>query len=143
MNLSVERMSESATIPTYAHSGDAGLDVATDREVTVARGAVTMCPTGIAVAVPEGHVGLLAPRSGLAARMGVNLANGVGVIDSGYRGEVVVPLVKVTDGDPVTLAAGCRVAQLLVVPVSRVEVTVVDELDCTERGSDGFGSTGA
>lgn len=143
MNLSVERMSESATIPTYAHSGDAGLDVATDREVTVARGAVTMCPTGIAVAVPEGYVGLLAPRSGLATRMGANLANGVGVIDSGYRGEVVVPLVKVTDGDPVTLAAGCRVAQLLVVPVSRAEVTVVDELDCTERGSDGFGSTGA
>lgn len=143
MNLTVERLSDTATTPTYAHPGDAGMDLACDQEVTVTRGAVTMCPTGIAVAVPEGHVGLLAARSGLATRLGVNLANGVGVIDSGYRGEVMVPLVKVTTGDPVTLAAGCRVAQLLIVPVARVEVTVVDELDSTERGADGFGSTGA
>ena len=141
--LRIERLSDTATTPTYAHPDDAGLDIATDRDVSIRAHEVTMVSTGIAVAVPEGHVGLLAPRSGLAAKLGVTLVNAVGVIDCGYRGEVVVPLTKVTAGAPVPLGAGVRVAQLLVVPVAQVDTEVVDELDATGRGADGFGSTGA
>lgn len=100
-----------------------------------------MIPTGIAVAIPEGHAGLVAPRSGLAARYGISVVNGPGVIDPGYRGEINVILIN-HGTVPLTLQRGDRVAQLLVVPVVTPELVEVDELPDSVRGTGGFGSSG-
>lgn len=126
-------------VPGYAHPGDAGMDLyaATDAVVT---GNTVLIPTGVAVAVPGGHVGLVCPRSGLSEH-GVTVANAPGVVDSGYRGEVMVRLTN-TSTTPYPVHRGDRIAQLLIVPVLRPVVTVVDTLDNTERGANGFGSTG-
>ena len=126
-------------VPGYAHPGDAGLDLyaACDAVVT---GETVLIPTGVAVAVPDGHVGLICPRSGLS-EYGVTVANAPGVVDAGYRGEVMVRLTT-TSVFPHEVHRGDRIAQLLIVPVLRPEVTVVDRLDDTERGTGGFGSTG-
>ena len=126
-------------VPGYAHHGDAGLDLyaACDALVT---GLPVLIPTGVAVAVPDGHVGLVCPRSGLST-FGVTVANSPGVVDSGYRGELMVRLTT-TSSTPYPVYRGDRIAQLLIVPVLRPAVTVVDRLDNTERGTGGFGSTG-
>lgn len=100
-----------------------------------------MVPTGIAVAIPIGHAGLVAPRSGLAARLGIGVVNGPGVVDAGYRGELKVILINHGDQD-VRLRRGDRVAQLVVVPIAAVELVQVAELPDSERGDGGFGSTG-
>ena len=100
-----------------------------------------MVPTGIAVAVPDGYAGLVAPRSGLAARHGISVVNGPGVIDSGYRGELNAILIN-HGADSVTLRRGDRIAQLLVIPVALPTLVEVDELPDSERGTGGFGSTG-
>ena len=101
-----------------------------------------MVPTGLAVAIPEGHAGLVLPRSGLASRHGLTMANAPGLIDSGYRGEVVCAVVNLDRSAPVRIARGDRIAQLVVVPVAHIEVVAVEELDPTARGDGGFGSTG-
>ena len=126
-------------VPGYAHPGDAGLDLyaACDAVVT---GETVLIPTGVAVAVPDGHVGLICPRSGLS-EYGVTVANAPGVVDAGYRGEVMVRLTT-TSTTPYQVHRGDRIAQLLIAPIFRPEVTVVDRLDNTERGTGGFGSTG-
>lgn len=126
-------------VPSSAHPGDAGLDLyaACDAVVT---GETVLIPTGVAVAVPDGHVGLVCPRSGLS-KWGVTVANAPGVVDSGYRGELMVRLTT-TSSTPYQVTRGDRIAQLLVIPALRPEVTVVDDLDGTERGAGGFGSTG-
>ncbi len=100
-----------------------------------------MVPTGVAVAIPAGHAGLVTPRSGLAARHGLGVANGPGLVDSGFRGELRVILIN-HGPDPVELARGERIAQLVVVPVADVEFVEVDELPPSDRGEGGFGSTG-
>ena len=126
-------------VPSYAHPGDAGLDLCAARYAVVT-GETVLIPTGVAVAVPDGHVGLVCPRSGLS-KHGVTVANAPGVVDAGYRGEVMVRLTT-TSTTPYQVHRGDRIAQLLIVPVARPEVTVVDRLDDTARGAGGFGSTG-
>lgn len=125
-------------VPGYAHPGDAGLDLYAACGALV-RGETVLIPTRVAVAVPDGYVGLVCPRSGLS-KHGVTVANAPGIIDSGYRGEVMVRLT--TTAAPYEVFRGDRIAQLLIVPIARPEVNVVDHLGDTERGTGGFGSTG-
>lgn len=126
-------------VPGYAHPGDAGLDLYAAHNAIVT-GETMLIPTGVAVAVPDGHVGLVCPRSGLS-KYGVTVANAPGVVDSGYRGEVMVRLTT-TSKNPYRVHRGDRIAQLLIIPIARPEVNVVLDLDGTERGTGGFGSTG-
>lgn len=131
-----------AEVPTRAHPTDAGLDLAASETTHIAPGVVTLVPTGIAVAIPEGHVGLLIARSSLAVKKAMTLANGVGIIDSDYRGEIKIPIIPL-DGCHNLIQAGTRIAQLLILPIATPTVEVVAELPDTERGDGGFGSTGA
>lgn len=126
-------------VPGYAHPGDAGLDLYAAWD-TLVTGETALIPTGVAITVPDGHVGLVCPRSGLS-KYGVTVANAPGVVDSGYRGEVMVRLTT-TSTTPYPVSRGDRIAQILIVPIARPVVTVVDHLDDTERGARGFGSTG-
>jgi dUTP pyrophosphatase len=141
IELQVRRLDPGASLPTYAHEGDAGLDLATIEALELAPGARAAAPTGLAVAIPTGWVGLVHPRSGLARRHGLTVANAPGTIDAGYRGEVQVLLINL-GAETVSLAPGERVAQLLLQRVGRAEVREVDELTDTTRGEGGFGSTG-
>ena len=131
-----------AELPTRAHPTDAGLDLAASETTQVAPRVVTLVPTGIAVAIPEGHVGILAARSSLAVKKAMTLANGVGVIDSDYRGEIKVPIIPL-DGCHNLIQAGQKIAQLIILPIALPTVEVVSELPESARGLGGFGSTGA
>ena len=129
-------------LPAYAHDGDAGADLCAATDVELAPGARALVGTGVAIALPPGYVGLVHPRSGLAARLGVTLLNAPGTVDSGYRGEILVNLVN---HDPVTtarIARGDRIAQLVVQRVEQADFDVVEELSDTSRGAGGHGSTG-
>lgn len=130
-------------LPAYASFGAAGMDIAAavDADIVIAPGARHAVPTGLAMAVPEGHEVQIRPRSGLALRHGVTVANAPGTIDSDYRGEVRVVLINLGDS-PVTITRGMRIAQMVLAPVTRAAVTPVDTLDDTDRGDGGFGSTG-
>ena len=130
-----------AELPTRAHPTDAGLDLAASETTHIAPGVVTLVPTGVAVAIPEGHVGILAARSSLAAKKAMTLANGVGVIDSDYRGEIKIPIIPL-DGCHNLIQAGTRIAQLLILPIALPTVEVVADLDETTRSTGSFGSTG-
>lgn len=138
MRLPIQRLDPAAIIPTRAHSGDAGLDLYSTEDEPVVPGAITTIRTGIAVGIPYGHVGLIRPRSGLAARHGIDTL--AGVIDHGYTGEVQVVLAT---HSPIGrwIKAGERVAQLLVVPIAYATPQVVDALPGSARGNGGFGST--
>lgn len=140
--LLVQQLDDGLPLPRYAHSGDAGLDLYARESVTLKPGERALVPTGVAVAIPAGHVGLVHPRSGLAARHGVTLVNAPGTIDAGYRGEIKA-IVANTDADtPVVLERGARIAQLVVQRVETVRVVPVSSLPDSERGAGGFGSTG-
>ena len=130
-------------LPYYATDGAAALDLhaCTDGDTTIAPHERVMIPTGIAAAIPEGYVGIMAVRSSMGAKNGINLANGIGVIDSDFRGQLHVTLYNTTDA-PYTVHSGDRIAQLMIVPVAHPTIKVVDELPQTERGEGGFGSTG-
>ncbi len=128
--------------PAYAHDGDAGADLVAAREVELSPGAREMVPTGVAIALPEGYVGLIHPRSGLAARLGVTVLNAPGTIDSGYRGEILVNLINHDPANSVKIARGDRIAQLVIQRVERAHFDVVPELDASPRGEGGHGSTG-
>lgn len=140
--LHVRRLDPDLPLPTYAHPGDAGLDLYAAEDVELAPGERAAVPTGMAVAIPQGCVGLVHPRSGLAARHGVSIVNAPGTIDAGYRGEVKVLLVNLDRDKRVRLARGERIAQLLVQQVEQVRVVEVTSLEATARGEGGFGSTG-
>jgi dUTP pyrophosphatase len=142
MDLPFRRLREDATLPAYAKPGDAGLDLTSTLDVEVGPGERALIPTGLAVAIPEGFAGLVLPRSGLASRTGLTLANAPGLIDSGYRGEITCAVVNLDREAPVSIRRGDRVAQLLVVPVPPVDPRWTDELPESERGEGGFGSTG-
>jgi dUTP pyrophosphatase len=142
MRLEFRRLDPDAPLPRRAREGDAGLDLAAGADVVVGPGERAMVPTGLAVAIPPGHAGLVLPRSGLASRHGLTLANAPGLIDSGYRGEVTVSVVNLDRRDAVEIHRGDRIAQLLVVPFVEVEPVAVDELPQSARGADGFGSSG-
>lgn len=140
--LRVQRLDAQLPVPSYAHAGDAGLDLHARQAVTLAPGERAVIPTGIAVALPPGCVGLVHPRSGLAARTGLGLVNAPGTIDEGYRGEIQVIAINLDPSEPITLDRGERIAQLVIQRVETVEVVEVDALDDTARGSGGFGSSG-
>lgn len=132
-----------AVVPTRAHPGDAGLDLVAAGPHDLPPGGRAAVPTGIAVAIPQGYAGLVVPRSGLARRHGVTVANAPGLIDSGYRGELIVLLVNLGDA-PHAIAAGDRVAQLIITPVAAATPRQVEALpDSDGRGEGGFGSTGS
>jgi dUTP pyrophosphatase len=137
----LRRLDRELPVPRHAHPGDAGIDLYAREAATLAPGERRLVPTGIAVAIPEGFVGLVAPRSGLAIRSGVGIVNTPGIVDSGYRGELLVALIN-HGSAPVDIARGDRIAQLVVVAVSAIEFEEVDALDETGRGEGGFGSTG-
>lgn len=137
----VRRLDPGLPLPGRAHPGDAGVDLFTVGAVSLAPGERATVGTGIAVAIPEGYAGLVAPRSGLARAHGLGIVNAPGVVDAGYRGEIRVILVN-HGAEPVSLSRGERIAQLLVVRVSVQEMLEVDELPPSERGAGGFGSTG-
>lgn len=143
MTLNIKRLSPSAKLPRYATAGAAGLDLhaCLDQPLTIAPGQQVMVPTGIAVAIPEGHVGLLAVRSSMGVRHGISLSNGVGVIDWDYRGPLGVVL-RNASAEPYTIQPDDRIAQLLILPVAQPALREVEELDDTARGEGGFGSTG-
>jgi len=137
----VHRLDPGLPLPARAHPGDAGVDLYAAEAVVLGPGERATVGTGVAVAVPEGYAGLVAPRSGLAQRHGLGIVNAPGVVDAGYRGEIRVILVN-HGTEAVSLARGERIAQLLVVQVGVEEMLEVEELPPSERGLGGFGSTG-
>lgn len=138
----VLRLDPDLPLPSYAHPGDAGADLMTTQDVTLAPGERAMVPTGVALALPEGYVGLVHPRSGLAARHGLSIVNAPGTIDAGYRGEIKVLLVNLDPEQPITLHRGDRIAQLVLQRFERAEFVEAEALDDTPRGVGGYGSTG-
>ena len=142
MKLEFKRLDQTVPLPERARPGDAGLDLRSNVDVVVQPGERAMVPTGVAVAIPEGYAGFVLPRSGLAGRHGLTLANSPGLIDSGYRGELSCAVVNMDQYQPVKIARGDRIAQLVIVPVASVEPAWVKELPASARGEGGFGSTG-
>ncbi len=136
------RLDADLPMPTYAHPGDAGADLFTTIDVTLAPGERQLVPTGVALALPEGYVGLVHPRSGLAFKVGLSIVNAPGTVDAGYRGEIKVCLVNLDRETPIELRRGDRIAQLVVQRVERAAFVEVDSLDETARGAGGHGSTG-
>lgn len=135
------KLTDGAPLPKHAKPGDAGMDLTTRETVEIAPQGTVMVPSGVSMAIPEGYVGLVFPRSGLSSKRGINLANNVGVIDSGYRGDVTLPLYN-AGHEMQVVERGERVAQIIIVPFATCECVEVDELSETERGEGGFGSTG-
>lgn len=131
-----------ATAPRYSRPGDAGADLVCTHDVHLAPGERALVATGVAIALPDGFVGLVHPRSGLAARQGLGIVNAPGTIDSGYRGEILVCLINLDSDVAIDLPAGSRIAQLVIQRVESATFSVVDELPDSSRGADGFGSTG-
>ena len=142
MDLPFRRIDPSAQLPTAQHPGDAGLDLCAVADLVVEPGARAMVPTGLAVAIPDGYAGLVLPRSGLASREGLTLANAPGLIDAGYRGEVICAVVNLDRDTSVRIAKGERIAQLVIVALPSVHPAWVDDLPDSSRGEGGFGSTG-
>ena len=143
MELPFKRLDPLAELPAQAHEGDAGLDLCSTIDVEVLPGERAMVPTGLSVAIPGGHAGLVLPRSGLASRQGLTLTNAPGLIDSGYRGEVTCAVVNLDRDQAVKIRRGDRIAQLVVVALPQILPSWVDELPPSSRGEGGFGSTGA
>jgi len=143
MRLPIAMLDDGLPVPSYAHEGDAGLDLCSATDLTIAPFERALVPTGVAVAIPEGHAGFVLPRSGLAARSGLSLVNSPGLIDSHYRGEIKIIAINLDPLTPIDIHRGDRVAQLVIQAVVRAEPQVVTRLDDTARGEGGFGSTGA
>jgi dUTP pyrophosphatase len=143
VGLRVLRLDARATLPSRAYPWDAGLDLHALEQHVLGPGERASIPTGIAVEIPEHHAGLVLPRSGLAARHGIALVNAPGLVDAGYRGELKVLLLNTDRHEPCTIAAGDRIAQLVLVGVQMPEVVEVDALTASVRGDGGFGSSGS
>jgi dUTP pyrophosphatase len=142
VQLAVKKVRPDAVVPVRAYAGDAGMDLAACERVELAPGARALVPTGLAVAIPDGFAGYVQPRSGLAAQHGISIVNTPGLVDSGYRGELLVNLVNHDERETFVVEPGMRIAQLVVLPVPPVELVEVDELPVSERGEGGFGSSG-
>ena len=140
--LRVMKLRDDAVLPSRAHSGDAGFDLSACEEVTIGVGERATVGTGLAIEIPDGHAGLVAPRSGLALRHGLSMVNAPGVIDAGYRGEVRMILLNTDREEAFTVEPGMRIAQLVVVPIAAVQVVETREVTATDRGEGGFGSSG-
>lgn len=140
--VAIRRLDPELPLPAYAHPGDAGADLYAAERLELAPGQRALMRTGVAVAIPDGFVGLTHPRSGLAHRLGLTLVNAPGTIDSGYRGEIHVNLINLDPERTAVIERGDRVAQLVVQPVVRARFTEVDDFAPTQRGANGHGSTG-
>jgi dUTP pyrophosphatase len=140
--LRVRRLAATAKLPTRATAGDAGLDLYASESATLGPGERASVGTALAIEIPDGHAGLVLPRSGWAARHGITLVNAPGLIDAGYRGEVRVLLLNTDRDEPFEISEGDRIAQLLVVPFAALDPVEVETLGESERGEGGFGSTG-
>jgi dUTP pyrophosphatase len=139
---SVEVLISAQNIPSYSHPGDAGADLSSSEAVTLAPGARATVATGVSIALPDGYVAFVVPRSGLAAKHGITIVNSPGTVDAGYRGELKVTLLNTDPSHPFDIAVGDRIAQIIVMPVTKARFIPVEKLPASERGESGFGSTG-
>ena len=142
VQVSILRLDPELPVPSYAHPGDAGADVYAREDVRLAPGERRLVPTGIALALPDGYVALVHPRSGLAHRSGLSIVNAPGTIDAGYRGEVQVCLVNLDPATPIELRRGDRIAQLVIQQFETATFVEADDLPDSARGAGGYGSTG-
>lgn len=138
----VQMLDQELEPPAYALPGDAGADLRSTMDVTLPPGERVVIPTGVAIALPDGYVALVHPRSGLAAKQGITIVNAPGTVDAGYRGEILVTLLNTDTTDAVTISRGDRIAQLVIQPVERARFHQVDRLPGSDRGAQGFGSSG-
>lgn len=142
LTVQVRRLDADLPLPSYARSGDAGLDLYAAADADLAPSERVLVPTGLAVAIPPGYVGLVHPRSGLAARHGLTIVNAPGTVDAGYRGEILVNLLNTDARESFAIRRGDRIAQLLIQPVCTARLVAVDALPDSERGSTGHGASG-
>ena len=142
LNVSIKRLDPSVQLPSYAYEGDAGLDLRANETVTIAPFERVLIPTGLAIGLPDGYAGFVQPRSGLALKVGLSIANTPGLIDAHYRGELKVIAVNLDAHEPIVIERGERIAQLVIQQVPVVHLVEVDELDASDRGTGGFGSSG-
>ena len=142
VNVHIKLLDPELPAPAYAKLGDAGADLRSRVDFELEPGERALVPTGVAIALPEGYVGLVHPRSGLATKNGITIVNAPGTVDSGYRGELMVTLLNTDKTKSFHVQRGDRIAQLIIQKYEHATFTVVDELDQTERGSSGFGSSG-
>jgi dUTP pyrophosphatase len=138
----ITRLDESVPMPTYAKPGDAGADLTTRVDVTLQPGERALVPTGISIALPNGYVALVHPRSGLAIKHGVTMVNAPGTVDAGFRGELQVILINHDPKEAISFKKGDRIAQLIIQQVERADFIEVQSLPGSDRGAGGFGSTG-
>ena len=142
MKLPISKLNDDAVLPSRAHEGDAGLDLYACESAHIGPGERWSVGTGVAVEIPDGHAGLVLPRSGLAKRHGIGLVNSPGLIDSGYRGEIRVLLLNTDPAEVFRVAPGDRIAQLVIVPIAPAEPVEAEALADSVRGDGGFGSSG-
>jgi dUTP pyrophosphatase len=142
MRIEIQLLDPDIEIPSYAKPGDAGLDLRSRVDMKLEPGMRALVPTGLAIAIPEGYVGLVHPRSGLAIKNGISMVNTPGTIDSGYRGEIAVILINHDREETFEIKRGDRIAQLVVQQVEIAELVAVQELPTSQRGAGGFGSSG-
>ena len=143
LNVNVKRLDPTVELPAYAYEGDAGLDLRANESVDIAPFERVLIPTGLAISIPDGYAGFVQPRSGMALKRGLTIANTPGLIDAPYRGELKVIAVNLDSQQTIHIERGERIAQLVIQQVPVVHLTEVDELDETDRGSGGFGSSGS
>lgn len=143
VDIDIKRLDPDVELPAYAYEGDAGLDLRANASVDIAPHERALVPTGIAIALPDGFAGFVQPRSGMALKRGLSIANTPGLIDARYRGELKVICINLDPTETIHIERGERIAQLVIQQVPLVHLHEVDELDDTERGAGGFGSSGA
>lgn len=143
IQVSIKRLDPSVELPSYAYTGDAGLDLRANETVDIPPLERVLIPTGLAIALPEGYAGFVQPRSGMALKLGLSIANTPGLIDAHYRGELKVIAINLDAHEAIHIERGERIAQLVIQEVPTVQLVEVDELDETDRGAGGFGSSGA
>ena len=138
----VEVLITAQNVPSYSHPGDAGADLSSAEALTLAPGQRATVGTGVSIALPDGYVAFVVPRSGLASKHGITIVNSPGTVDAGYRGELKVTLLNTDLSEPFEIAVGDRIAQVIVMPVTQARFIPVEKLPVSERGESGFGSTG-
>lgn len=142
IDLPIKRLDPGVELPSYAYEGDAGLDLRSNEDVVLAPFERRLVGTGLAIAIPDGYAGFVQPRSGLALKKGLSMANTPGLVDAHYRGELKVCAVNLDAREPISISRGERIAQLVIQRVPQVRLHEVEELDQTDRGEGGFGSSG-
>ena len=142
IKINIKLMDKSLQLPKYAHKGDAGLDLLSSIDCVIKPYERKLVPTGIKIAIPKGYAGFVQPRSGLAIKYGISLVNSPGLIDSGYRGEICIIMINLDKVDDFVKKKGDKICQLVIKKIEEVELVEVDNLEDSDRGEEGFGSTG-